>query len=56
MTDGFRPLKKPIVDLGFGDGADVWAWDAATSAYASTGVKSSGAPTPSPEAAADVLT
>ena len=37
MTDGFRPLKKPILDLGFGDGPDVWRWDAKTMSYVSTG-------------------
>ena len=36
MTDGFRPLKKPILDLGFGDAHDVWEWDAATSSYRAT--------------------
>ncbi len=35
-ADGYRPLKKPIRDLGFGDGPEVWAWDAATSRYRST--------------------
>jgi acyl-coenzyme A synthetase/AMP-(fatty) acid ligase len=40
MTDGFRPLKKPILDLGFGDGPDVWEWDAATATYVTTGVRS----------------
>jgi putative long chain acyl-CoA synthase len=37
MSDGFRPLKKPILDLGFGDGPDVWEWDAAAATYHSTG-------------------
>jgi putative long chain acyl-CoA synthase len=36
MTDGFRPLKKPILDLGFGDGPDVWEWDAGSGNYVST--------------------
>jgi len=35
-TDGFRPLKKPIRDLGFADGPDVWTWDAATATYRDT--------------------
>ena len=35
-TDGFRLLKKPIRDLGFADGPDVWAWDPVTSTYRST--------------------
>ncbi len=36
QTDGFRPLKKPIRDLGFADGPDVWVWDATTSSYQAT--------------------
>ncbi|MCB9571290.1 MAG: AMP-binding protein [Kofleriaceae bacterium] len=27
MTEGYRPLKKPVKDLGFADGPDVFAWD-----------------------------
>jgi putative long chain acyl-CoA synthase len=33
MTDGYRPLKKPIRDLGFAPGPDVYAWDDATRRY-----------------------
>jgi putative long chain acyl-CoA synthase len=33
MTDGYRPLKKPIRDLGFAAGPDVYAWDPATRRY-----------------------
>lgn len=36
MTDGYRPLKKPIRDLGFADGPDVWVWDPTAAAYRST--------------------
>ena len=36
LTDGFRPLKKPIRDLGFADGPEIWAWNPTTSAYRST--------------------
>lgn len=35
-TDGFRPLKQPIRELGFADGPDVYAWDAATNRYRPT--------------------
>jgi putative long chain acyl-CoA synthase len=37
QTDGFRPLKKPIRDLGFADGPEVWAWDPVTSTYRPSG-------------------
>jgi putative long chain acyl-CoA synthase len=33
MTDGYRPLKKPMRDLGFAPGPDVYAWDPATRRY-----------------------
>lgn len=33
MTDGHRPLKKPVKDLGFDRGPDVYAWDAAHKRY-----------------------
>ena len=36
MTDGFRPLKQPVRDAGFSDGADVYAWDAAAERYRPT--------------------
>jgi putative long chain acyl-CoA synthase len=35
-TDGFRPLKQPIRELGFADGPDVYAWDATTNRYRPT--------------------
>ena len=35
-TDGYRPLKKPIRDLGFADGPDVWSWDSVSATYRST--------------------
>ena len=33
MTDGYRPLKKPVRELGFERGPDVFAWDAAARRY-----------------------
>jgi len=33
MTDGFRPLKKPVRDLGFERGHDVYTWDANARRY-----------------------
>jgi acyl-CoA synthetase (AMP-forming)/AMP-acid ligase II len=27
MTEGFRPLKKPVKDAGFAPGSDVYLWD-----------------------------
>jgi len=33
MTDGYRPLKKPIRELGFAPGSDVYVWDAAHSRF-----------------------
>jgi putative long chain acyl-CoA synthase len=33
MTDGYRPLKKPVRELGFAPGPDVFAWDPATRRY-----------------------
>ena len=33
MTDGYRPLKKPVKELGFERGPDVYAWDAAHKRY-----------------------
>ena len=35
-TDGFRPLKQPIRELGFADGPDVYAWDPTTNRYRPT--------------------
>ena len=35
-TDGFRPLKQPIRELGFADGPDVYAWDPSTNRYRPT--------------------
>lgn len=35
-TDGFRPLKQPIRELGFADGPDVYAWDPTTNRYRAT--------------------
>lgn len=53
MTDGFRPLKKPIQDLGFADGPDVWAWDAATASYRGTARAAAAEPAATAEPAAD---
>ncbi len=50
MTDGFRPLKKPIRDLGFGDGPDVWAWDPATASLRTTARTASPPPAPTHDA------
>ncbi len=36
MTDGFRPLKRPIRDAGFADGPRVWAWDPTVERYRPT--------------------
>ena len=36
MTDGFRPLKRPIRDAGFADDPRVWAWDPAVERYRPT--------------------
>ena len=36
MTDGFRPLKRPIRDAGFADAPRVWAWDPAVERYRPT--------------------
>ncbi len=33
MTDGYRPLKKPIRDLGFAPGPDTYVWDSAHSRF-----------------------
>lgn len=36
MTDGFRPLKRPIREAGFADDPRVWAWDPAVERYRPT--------------------
>jgi hypothetical protein len=36
MTDGYRPIKAPLRQLGFADGPDVYAWDATTNRYRPT--------------------
>ncbi len=36
LTDGFRPIKRAIRELDFGDGRDVVAWDTRTQRYLAT--------------------
>ncbi|MBK9035659.1 MAG: alpha/beta fold hydrolase [Myxococcales bacterium] len=36
QTDGYRPLKQPLRELGFADGPDVYAWDPSTNAFRPT--------------------
>jgi putative long chain acyl-CoA synthase len=36
MTDGYRPLKQPIRELGFADGSDVSVWDPTLGRYRPT--------------------
>ncbi|MEZ4404094.1 MAG: alpha/beta fold hydrolase [Kofleriaceae bacterium] len=33
MTDGYRPLKQPLRELGFADGPDVFTWDPTTNRF-----------------------